>query len=177
MFVDISEKHKRMFNGWTIGLHQNHTVLDCRVRVLFQSFVLLLQLFPLRRQEGWPGLWTWLLSDLPLHGMSSDGQIFKMLQVLGLVLQAPVQVSLSQLQTQPPSPTQSQAKLTSGNDRSNVIYSLRGNWPSLQKSLNFMCFHYHEMEVLYLVKTEVTPVQVGKLGRKSYLVPFLDPLR
>ena len=38
-----------------------------------------------------------------------------------------------------------------------------------------MCFHYHEMEVLYPVKTEVTPVQVGKLGGKSYLVPFLDP--
>ena len=57
-----------------------------------------------------------------------------------------------------------------------VVYSLTGNLPPLQKSLNFMSFHYHEMEVLYPVKEiAVIPVQVEKLGGKSYLVPFPDP--
>ena len=57
---------------------KSHTVLDCRVRVLFQSFCAVIASIPTEKTGGM----TWLVdlapSHLPLHGMSSDGQIFKM---------------------------------------------------------------------------------------------------
>lgn len=156
---------------------KSHTVLDCRVGVLFQSFCAVITNTAPEKTGERAWLWAWLWAWLPF--------IFLYLAcpVMGKCLRClspgpgtsgssvPVPTSL----TRPPSPTPSQAKLTSGNDLSDVIYSLRGNLPPLQKSLNFVCFHYHEMAALYPVKTEVSPVRVGKLGGKSYLVPFLDP--
>lgn len=148
---------------------KSRTVLDCRVGVLFQSFFALITNIAPEKTGGGARLpFILLYLACPVMGRgfrclspgpgASDSNV-------------PVPASL----TRPPSPTPSQAKLTSGNDLSNVINSLRGNLPPLQESLNFVCFHYHEMAVLYPVKTEVSPVRVGKFGGKSYLVPFLDP--
>lgn len=148
---------------------KSRTVLDCRVGVLFQSFFALITNIAPEKTGGGARL-PFILLYLACPVM---GRGFRCLSpgpgASGS--NVPVPASL----TRPPSPTPSQAKLTSGNDLSNVINSLRGNLPPLQESLNFVCFHYHEMAVLYPVKTEVSPVRVGKFGGKSYLVPFLDP--
>jgi len=57
---------------------KSQTVLDCRVGVLLQSFCAVIANIPTEKTGGR----TWLMdlapSHLPLPGMSSDGQIFKM---------------------------------------------------------------------------------------------------
>ena len=148
---------------------KSHTVLDCRVGVLFQSFCAVITNIAPEKTGGR----AWLPFILLYLGCPVMGRGLRCLSPGPGASVSSVLVPASL--TRPPSPTPSRAKLTSGNDLSNVIYSLRGNLPPLEKSLNFVCFHYHEMAVLYPVKTEVSPVRAGTLGGKSYLVPFLDP--